>query len=235
MKKNIPLRILKAIEPTYKEYKQYVSHISETSTYYTFLDKDPESSFYFKVYKQPTQAYPNGSPYNIYYQFKPRSAESLVHLDMSTDNGNVLQTEFKAWLEIIKSYNDFESIYDDPFIKSYQEYYFSQFKIIDEDADTHPFSIPQQDLLNKYLNTLEKNLLEEKNDDNQAIITALVEEKIRIEEDLNVSTKNEFLKKLSTLFGRIYKWNKDKGAKYFKIFLKEIVKELIKEGVKQII
>jgi hypothetical protein len=80
-----------------------------------------------------------------------------------------LESQFKAWLNLLNQYEAIESFFDDPIIKSNAEKSFQKFDIIDENADVETFDVEQQLFLEEYLDSskkklekLKKNQLEEK-------------------------------------------------------------------------
>ncbi len=52
MKKEIPLAIINEIDPIIKANLVYIKVVRQDDTYYTLLDKDLNSSFFLKIFKE---------------------------------------------------------------------------------------------------------------------------------------------------------------------------------------
>ena len=69
-----------------------------------------------------------------------------------------LEKEFSIWLNLLNQYKSINSFYDDSIVKAFSDEYFTYFEIIDEDAETAPFSTQQILALDEHLAYIEDNI-----------------------------------------------------------------------------
>ena len=224
MKKNIPLKLLKQIEPKITKCKNLLTPIIKTDALYHLIDKDSCSDFYFKIY-----------PSNVVSQyicdFKPRHSQStLPHKSEQTIE--VLSKHLDNWLNIIYEYNATNSIYDDPILKQYQDEFEAEFNLVDEDAEDVSFDLDKQLYLDSYLEIviikLESYKTESKeNSINTIQIENLINETNTLRNEQTKLNKKEVVNRLSKLLA--------KARKHGLIFFKEIFVEFKKELINVII
>src|SRR5688572_28307139 len=114
MKKDLPLVVLKAIEPFVKINDPLFERVASAHLI-DIRDKDPESKFHFTIYK---------------YQVRPKFAflittsplrESVtVGAQEWVPPGDLLP-RFEAWKKLIHDYETVPSVFDDPIIKAYAD------------------------------------------------------------------------------------------------------------------
>ncbi len=84
------------------------------------------------------------------------------------------------------------------FLKKYQEEFYTEFEIVDEDANTSPFSVDQQLFLDQYLAYLETKLISQA-DDNVEVAEIITDVKL-LREDLGKATKKNISKRFGVIF-----------------------------------
>jgi hypothetical protein len=229
-KNDIPLDMLKAIEGIAQKNLDLIKLQKLDNTYYSFVQVDENSENYFRIYIDGKKVIAN--PGNSGYVFSRKPASSATNKKTtSTSDLNGIVSEFNKWIELIKEISELVSLHDDNFVKKYQEYYFAQFIIIDEDAFTSPFDPEQQIVIEHFLDSLseqiEKTEMLESN-----LKEELSSEVMIIKRILTHSTKNEVMKKLSKVYGILYKHSKNLAYDIMKATKKGLIKKLVSLGIK---
>lgn len=190
--------LLQQIRKTISSNLDYLSEVREKDCLIRIEDKDFNSSFFFSI--QKTEVTPNGG---ILFRFmkKPRSAMDLSEYSHSGNSGALI-TQFNNWVGIIKGYEKIAPTYDDIFEKKYQEYFFQELELVDNDANENPFNPQQQLYINEYVKLIQSAL--ETNKDNYEV-QELIEEAEVIRERLPSSTKNQVVKSISKLLAKVQK------------------------------
>lgn len=225
-KKDLPLIILKSLEPFVKLKGDKFDVIDPKEKLLTVVDKDPDSTFHFTI-----------------EQYKKENGRFTFLMDKSprneNDNGiirtwvdiNDLNGQFESWIKLLKQYESVTSFYDDPIIKTYKEEFFTEFEIIDEDRETNPFDTKRVLLLDNYLESVDKKLKELSDEKNENDIKDIQADIVILRENLTTKSKKWILDKLTTVWAKIAK----QGAKFIQEFLTVSKKELIKQGIKGLI
>jgi hypothetical protein len=225
VKKKIPLQVLETIEP-YVNKKGETFHSSDPQKFLLkFDDKEDGSDFYFNV-----ESYKNDQGFQLLIDWKPINKQSVANKKMWI-KAESLDNYFTNWLKLLEGYDKVRTVFDDPIIEAFTEEYFSEFEIIDEDADTKPFKTNQVLLLDKHLSTIHKKIEKHKTEDNQSEIEAIQSDVLDLKSNLTRKSKKWVIQRLSKIWAKITK----QGPHLMKEFLSETKKQAIKEGVKLII
>ena len=139
--------------------------------------------------------------------------------------GEQLLDSLKNWVATIKKYNSLTFSEDDSINAAYEEEFYSEFDIVDEDADIKPFSFEQQKALNGFVNKLVENL-EAKKDDYP--VQDIIEDVKAIKKDLPISTKKKIIKSFAKAFAKMKKL----GVEAFEDLVKDGMKDVMKEAFK---
>ncbi|MGI4806379.1 MAG: hypothetical protein ACRYFL_16545 [Janthinobacterium lividum] len=132
---------------------------------------------------------------------------------------------FENWVKILKEYDSIDLSQEDEFIKHYQEEYFEEWKIVDEDTNEKPFNNQQQIAIFRLLEYVETKLKEDENQDSE--LTHIIQETESLKANIQNLTKNAVVKGLSKIFAKI----KKKGLPLLFEVLKEVKKEIIKKVI----
>jgi hypothetical protein len=225
MKKKIPLQVLETIEPYVNKKGSMFESIEPSNFLLKFIDKDIESDFYFNV-----ESYKIDSAFQLLIDWKPFNKQSIENKRIWI-HANQLENSFNDWLNLLKGYETVKTVFDDPILKAFEDEYYSEFEIVDdEEVDVKPFSPKQILQLDEYLETIQNRIDEFQTNENNAEIECI---KSKIEELRNNITKQSrkwVVKQLSNLWAQITK----QGPKLMKEFLSEEKKHMIKEGVKSL-
>jgi hypothetical protein len=228
-KKDIPLTLLLAIEAKIGEHFKLIHHADEENCFYCLKEVDEKSKNYFKIFVEGKEKAQNIKSGNFVYEFKPTNA-TVTEACLTQGNNDNMLGAFNSWIKLIATYNTTKSVHDDDFEKKYSDFYFNEFEIIDEDVDFSPFNPDQQDLIELYLHSL-SNAIEESTSITPSLKTELILEADLIIKNLSSSTKTVVMKKITTIFGRLYKHSKNLAKEITSEAKKRLIKSLIDLGV----
>ena len=227
-KKDLPLVILKALEPYVNLKGDKFEVVDPKENLLKLIDKEPESQFHFTIEKYQRNASNNKFQFLMTRIPKSENDNGIIQSWLEIDG---LKTHFEIWIKLLDQYESTNSFFDDPITKTFQEEFYTEFEIIDEDAESNPLSTKQILLLDNYLETVDSRLEEFKTEHNAQDIEEIKEEILLLRENLTTKSKKWVVKKLTTIWAKIAK----QGTKFIKEFLSESKKELIKHGVKGLI
>lgn len=150
-KKLIPIDLLRPVESILKSNSAIISNKTEDGCYYSIFDKDHKAGYYFKIVSKPEKFQKKiiDSQHILCYLFPAGPAE-IRETSAVAPKANIV-TMLENWLKTISTFNETDSVYDDPFEKKYQQFYANNFKVVDEDAVYAPFDPDQQDVIELYL------------------------------------------------------------------------------------
>lgn len=228
MKKKIPLTILEALQPVADSNLELIKIMNDNDSIFHLIDKDENSDFFFKVSKQE-----NRSNKIVYHtEYKPRNNE-IINKYSSILTAEKVLTHIKNWLGLLQKYNDIQTIYDDPILKSNQERFEKKFEILDDDAYTTSFDLEQQIFLDEYLSNVKSKLLElqeGKNKDQIKELDELESEATEIQNNLTNETKRQIIKRLSKFWAKSQKIGLDVIKEIFVNVVAELTKRLLIGG-----
>lgn len=227
-KKDLPLAILKALQPFVKLKGEKFNVVDPGNHLLKVEDKEEDSSFHFIIEKYQKSS--NSSTFQFLMTRSPKN---------QNDNGiyqtwveiNNLTSQFDQWIKLLDEYESTDSFYDDPILHSYYEEFFNEFEIVDEDADINPFNTKQILLIDEYLEKLQNKLDEYKTHENENKILEIQSEIVILRENLTTKPKKWIVDKVSKIWAKIAK----SGTKFIKEFLTESKKEIIKQSIKGLI
>jgi hypothetical protein len=136
---------------------------------------------------------------------------------------------FSIWINILQDYNSVSFDQEEDFLKFYEEEIFSDFEIIDEDAETKPFDTNQQIILYTFLeatiNYLEKKYI------NNEIVEDIINEANSLKNEIPSLTKRIASKRFSQVLAKIKKFNPITFKDVYDVAKKEVIKYLLLKGV----
>ena len=201
---------------------------NQNEDYFIQIIDKLDSRFYFRVFN-PNQNSNFVSFFN--FQFAPENDASLKPLANNSDFENVV-SYFQSWLKIVKEYNDVTFNEKDYFTKKYEEEFYAEFEILDEDAEINPFEHNKQIFIYKLLEYVETELKNSETKDEE--IEILISETNELKKNLQNLTKKVVIRKMSIIFSKV----KKKGLKLFldiiDVAKKEIIKKALYGGIHEI-
>ena len=188
---------------------------------------DEDSGFQFELIKLELS---NSTPI-ISFQISP---SSNINNDKSVKRlqEKEVVANFQNWLGWLKVYEKSNLTEEDEFLKKYQEEFYTEFEIVDEDANTSPFSVEQQLFLDQYLAYVETKLIPQAKD-NVEIAEIIIDVKL-LREDLGRETKKNISKKFSSIFAKLRKSSIKLLGEFYGAAKKELFKRLITGGLDEI-
>lgn len=225
-KKNHTLILLQTVERLFKRIRTFVevnNDILELTKNEPFEleieDKSKYSDFKFSV-SNPTQNSSNKIIFEA--EFNPTNSTSLASRKVPTEENSIV-TLLEQWTNLIKAYNKTELSAEESILNEYEQEFYANFEILDEDADTKPFELEKQVIIHNYfvnvIHILKQN--EEENAD-------LIKEAEEIKEEIPSMTKRTTLKRISGFFAKVRK----KSLPLLKEVLELGRKEVFKRGIK---
>jgi hypothetical protein len=224
MKKETPLQVLQTLEPFLKGKSILYETLPPNGFLLRFKDRDGNSDFYFNI-----EAYKLEKQFELLIDRKPHSIQSVEN-DRTWINAAHLEVFFQKWIDLLKGYENV-TVFNDPIIEAFANEYYSEFEIVDEDAETHPFTTKQILLLDEHLEYIENEIEKFQTEENKNEIQEIKNEVVILRDNLTKKPKKWVIEKLSKTWAKITK----QGPKFIKEFLSEVKKETIKEGVKILI
>jgi hypothetical protein len=220
MKKKYPIEILKQLNSLKKNPPDITKLVKPTDGLLQYDDLDVESDWYFKINSFSENQH--GFYYSVIY--KPQNGNKLGEYKASLKYADVV-AHIKNWANVIREFNETEFFEDDPITANYTHEFFEEYKILDEGADTEPFDLRRQLLLDKYLETSIKYLekYEEKNDGID--LSEPIEQAKNVKSTLTDLSKNDVIKGLSKFWALCRK----EGIPILKKVFFELAKEFVKE------
>lgn len=207
MKKLIPIAMIESLNPYLEQYNSLYTRIEDETCTLHLVDADEfdKSDFFFKI------TFPNSSNrYNI--KFKP--ANELAPVDASIEDLeiNTVKGYLENWISLLNRYSK-PSTFDNP-ARYHANNFFNEIRIEDPNAYTQPFTFEQLLLLDKVLSEVEldvNDLIESEEVDSKRQELLIVAEEIKqLREHSSSLSKNNVMKNLSKVMGKLLKL----GIKY---------------------
>lgn len=222
MKKKIPLQVLETIEPFVNKRGTSFDSIEPNDFLLRFVDKDEKSDFYFNVEGHRME---NG--FQLLIDWKPMNKQSIMNRRMWV-KAEQLETYLSNWIILLEGYEKVKTFFDDPILDAFAEEYFTEFEIIDEDAELKPFTTKQVFILDDHLDYIQNKIDKFQTEENKIEIQEIKNDVVELRNNLTKKPKKWVIKQLSKIWAKITK----QGPKLMKEFLNETKKLAIKEGVK---
>ncbi len=222
MKKKIPLQVLETIEPYVNKKGESFDSVDPSGLLLKFIDKDVNSNFYFNV-----ESYKIDNGFQLLIDWKPFNKQTIANKKMWI-KAEQLDTYFTNWLKLLEGYDKVKTVFDDPILEAFVDEYFSEFEIVDEDADIKPFSTKQVLILDSHLESIQKKIEKFQTPENKREIETIKNNLEELRSNLTKKSKKWVIKQVSKIWAQITK----QGPKLMKEFLTETKKHALKEGIK---
>jgi len=195
---------------------------------YVILFEDIEpSSFHFSV----TDPHQEGDLRCFFYlQYFPQDEYSLKSTKLNIDADSIFK-HFDIWLSYLKRYSLISFSEEELFIKKYQEEFYQEFEILDDDADVNPFEHNKQLFILKFLTQVESEL---KNSEQQEATKEIIQNVSNLRENIQNLTKRNAIKSLATIFAKIKKMSLKIFIDIVDVGKKELIKQALYGGYNEI-
>ncbi|MGO4816939.1 hypothetical protein [Flavobacterium sp. W22_SRS_FP1] len=229
-KKDIPLDLLKTVEPIAQANLDLIQLKKEDNTFYCFVETDINAKNYFKIFIDGAKRVGNYDKTKYTCEFKPANNTNAKQ-SIGQTSLNDLGEQFQNWISLIRDIHEIPSVHDDNFVKQYAEFYYNEFKIVDEDADNSPFDPNQQDYVEIYLLSL-TNVINQSGDKlSETEKQELLNDIKVIQSALPTTTKSQVMKGITKVFGKLYKISKTLAKEIVTEAKKHLIKNLIELGI----
>lgn len=196
-----------------------------------------DSSFYFKIDFPKPEVLKNlqnrkigGKPL-FQIDFKPSSEDVIGKATHFTADLREINAYLEGWLKIINEYHNTSLNDEDRFINIYKKEFEEEFRILDPDADTHPFDEKKQ-LAVYYLLDYVKTSLEFKREELHTEL--LMQEVAQLQGELQDLTKNETVSRLGKIWGKIRKKGIELSKEVFNEAKKMVIKSILQGGMNEV-
>lgn len=218
-KKKHPLAVIKTMKEILEQIdREIVSVEYNSESIITFRDRDTESDFYFQI-----NSFSFAELYSTIYS--PRSQSDITSAKESYYVKSLIE-QFKKWQNTIKEYNSISLPYpfDDVVSQYYKEFY-DDYKCVDEDAESAPFNLQQQLVIESYLDNVIK--IASEHDGDAQDIQQLIDDAQCAKDQLTNLTKAETMTKLCTIWARARKV----GLGFLRDVFISLSADLVKGGI----
>ncbi len=226
-KKDYPLVLLKEVQKLYKEIRELASdnddiiEITKNEEFeITLQDRSENSNFSFKI---NNPRYERGKVEFI-IEYNPRNGQILSPLKTSSPYQQVLN-HLNIWIKLLREYDTIYLSPEEKILQNYEEEFYTEFEIIDEDAEIQSYDLKTQTIINNFL-VLSIEVL--KKNDNENIL--LIEEAESLKDDLTKLSKKATVKRLSRFFALIRQKSLPLLKEIFELGKKELFKRALNGG-----
>jgi len=231
-KTEYPLVVLKETKSLFKGLERIAISNSELvegynnySAYLSFRLKS-EHNFYFSVYE------PTYKPAFITFRIKIKPISETDNTESSYNHTYTdIIEKFEQWIDLMKEYDSFSFSDDETIIKQYEEEFYTEWEILDEDADEKAFEPDRQILLYNWLTLLERDL---KSNHSLGKENPLAEEAAELKDNIQNLTKRQFVIRFAKLMSKVKKTGLKLLSEIFDIAKKEALKKLLYGGIEEI-
>lgn len=217
--------ILYSLRNFQADYSDIIEVIDVNDRLFYFKDKD-HPGFYFSIGIPDKKS--KGDPTLFSINFTPTNLTSPGILSGEVNRDKILDY-FYVWINILQDFNRISYNQEQDFLKIYEEEIFSEFVIIDDDAETKPFDNNQQIILYKFLETTAKHL--EQQYPNNNVIEGIIEQANSLKDEIPLLTKRIASKRFSKILAQIRQFNPITYKDVYDVAKKEVIKYLLLKGV----
>lgn len=220
-------RLLKHMRMLYSQNSNLVENLENEQLFY--MHDKTHSDFYFYISAHERDTVEKKTTFGIY--FAPQDSEYSNGTSVFCDIDQITEY-FNNWISIIKEFNSVYFTEEQSFLKFYEEEFFSEFEIIEEDASYNPFGNDQQIYLFRLLEHVSNEL--KSINSNEPIILEIISETNELKDNIQNLSKKDIVKRISSIFARIKKFSLKLSIEIFDVAKKEIIKKCLYGGLDDI-
>jgi hypothetical protein len=225
--KDLPISVLRTLERFDSKSDKLYNRVIEPSKYLMrFVDSDNESDFYFQI----TRADKINGDFKYHLSIKPQSEISTDATGFSIGAGQ-LDLFFNNWVKALAYYESSKVFDKDPIIKQYEQEFFSEFELIDGDADTSTYNLDAQLRIDGFLEQVNEILQNCITEQNAEILEEIQAEVTNLRNTQTSLTKRKVFEAIVNIGARIRK----KSLPAFKWFAEAFGKALLGAVAKVVI
>jgi len=233
--KNYPLSQLKNIQVLLNEFRKLIFQNSD------IIDqiKDPRNLIYLRYKNNEIFFFKVTSPnltadFRSFFNFNylPQDENSFNQTSFNNESSIILE-HFSIWINLLREYEEVNLDEDEIIENFYQEEFFHDFEILDEDAYTAPFEHEKQVILYNFLTYIETELKRQLTDDPE--IKELIAETEEFKDNIQNFSKKVVVKKFSRILAKIKKKALSMIIEILNEGKKEIIKRALTGGLDEIV
>lgn len=228
---NFPLLLLKKLEKLYIDLRKFVDENSDfikiandAPLNFQIQGNDPRLIFFILNAGLTIE-----SKLSIEINFYPKS-EAKAEVASSIISEEHLFNILNMWLIYVKGYSRINLTNEQQKIKQYEDEFYEDLEILDDEANIKAFKLPQQIFINKYLEHVQK-VLEKEESETTKDFTELKEEVQDLRDKLPILSMNKTMKGLSKILAKARKSGISIISKIWDDALKEVIKSGVKYGL----
>ncbi|WP_321279283.1 hypothetical protein [Marinifilum fragile] len=200
-----------------EKYSAIIRIVKDQDFEIVIEDIDPLSNFSLEIFE------PEFVGNSVVFQLKQSPTNHLKHeLNEFALYSDQILHQLDGWLNLILQYNNVQISPEEKILKAYEEEFFDNFKLVDEDANNKPYEVGKQLMLAEFLDTA---IVVLKN--HEIVHEELISEATEIKEELPNLTKQDTVKKLSRFLALIRKKSVE--------LLKALIIETKNQAMKQVV
>lgn len=229
-KRDFPLSIVRIIEKLFNNRKNEFVFTKSGQGLLTIKEKIDNSVFFFRI-KEITHV-PNDIHVSV--MIKPTN-ENNTATAVSKYKLDNLERVISNWISVLDKYNEIKFDFNDPVIKQFSDEYFSEFKNLDDDADTNTYSLNQILILDQFLDKIEESAEKYLLPDQPNILTEVKEDIKELRDNLTTKPKNCILKSFTIIWAKLSKYSLNFARNFNDTGQKEITKRVINGLIDKVI
>ena len=219
-KKDIPLAVLKVLEPFNQKSNRLYKRVLPTREFLVgYIDSEPQSDFMFQIVSFENTT----GTYRLKIRVKPQS-DTSIDVGVLTIGMNKVEDYFTSWVQRLSGYDKHKGPFiTDPFVEQYQKEFFSQFEILDDDADYASYDFQTQHRIDTFLEQVHNVVEENRTNSNAPLVDEVINEIADLRNTQTGLTKKVVFEKISKIMAKVRKGGFAMAKEAMKIFAKEIV------------
>lgn len=208
-----------------KDLNNLIKQEYNSSKLLSFKDLEVESGIKFEIIKVELTF---NTPY-FTINVAPSSNINRASANKRLSEANVIR-EFEVWIGWLKLYERSHLTLEDKILATYQTEIYDEYKLLDDDAETVPYSINDQLFIDAYLvqSAQKIQLLKEgKSESEQTELNELIDEAESIRKVVTKKSKGEIVRRLARFWGKSKSIGLDVFKEIFIGTISEIAKQLL--------
>ncbi len=225
-KSNLPLIVIRAVKDLYTVIRNYVEKngdiifkAEDTPFILRIEDKEINSDFFYEISNPRYES----SKVIFTVKFGPSNINSIKAGTFHFDQASSLDYFYK-WCDYIREYHNTILTPEEEVISGYEEEFYYNFEIIDDDADKIAYDLPTQIVINNFLVASVDFL------GNDSSNQYLAEEAESLRKDLSQLSKKETIERLSRFFAKVRYKSLALLKEIFDLGKKELFKKALNQG-----
>lgn len=203
MKVNVPIIILERLQPILDRNLEFIYHIEDETLFHLADKQKSELNFKLIKYSQFRDLFKSG----YFIEYRPIGRDNMQSTKYWCHITDV-EKQLKSWIEDVGYFNRLYTVFDDPIVKQYEDSFFKEFDVHEENSDYAPFDLNRQIFLDDYLKATIfrlENLKVGKPEKEQSEIDSLMNEAEQIRKVITKESQKKIIKRLARFWAKAQK------------------------------